>query len=79
MYPTIENGTTVLHADEGMRLTDGSSFVTIVRLGKEDTGESWYEITEEEAQERMDQEISSDDEAAEADYQAALREFGVKV
>lgn len=53
MQKTVDNGTTVLLADDGMMLTDGSSYVTTVRLGKEDTGESWYEITEEEAQERM--------------------------
>ena len=60
MQKTIDNGTTVLLADEGMMLTDDSSFGTIVRLGKEDTGESWYEITEEEAQERMAQDIPSE-------------------
>ncbi len=49
MQKTIENGVTVLTADAGMVLTDGTSYGTTVRLGKEDTGESWYEITEEEA------------------------------
>ena len=53
MQKTIENGITILTADEGMRLTNDSSFVTTVRLGKEDNGESWYEITEEEAEARM--------------------------
>lgn len=48
MRKTIENGTTVLLADEGMILTDNSSFGTTVRLGKEDDGATWYEITEEE-------------------------------
>ena len=48
MQKTIENSTTVLLADEGMMLTDNSSFVTTVRLGKEDDGATWYEITEEE-------------------------------
>lgn len=60
MQKIIDNGTTVLLADDGMMLTDGSSYGTTVRLGKEDTGESWYEITEEEAQERMAQDIPSE-------------------
>lgn len=48
MQKIVENGTTVLLADEGMMLTDNSSFGTTVRLGKEDDGATWYEITEEE-------------------------------
>ena len=48
MQKTIENGTTVLHAEEGMILTDNSSFGATVRLGKEDDGSKWYEITDEE-------------------------------
>jgi hypothetical protein len=78
MQKKIENGTTVLLADEGMMLTDNSSFVTTVRLGKEDDGASWYEITEEEAEKRMNDEPTEDD-ATEADYQSALREMGVNV
>lgn len=57
MQKTIENGVTILTADEGMRLTNDSSFVTTVRLGKEDNGESWYEITAEEAEARMEEEV----------------------
>ena len=56
MQKTIENGVTILTADEGMRLTNDSSFVTTVRLGKEDNGESWYEITEEEARKNQEEE-----------------------
>ena len=67
MQKTIENGTTVLLADEGMMLTDNSSF-----------GTKWYEITAEEAEKRMNDE-PTEDTATEADYQAALREMGVKV
>ena len=78
MQKIIDNGTTVLLADEGMMLTDDSSFGTTVRLGKSDDGAKWYEITEEEARKRMDDE-PSDDDATEADYQAALREMGVEV
>ena len=78
MQKMIENGTTVLLADEGMMLTDDSAFGTTVRLGKGDDGSKWYEITAEEAQERMNEE-STEDEATETDYQNALREMGVKV
>ena len=78
MQKMIDNGTTVLLADDGMMLTDGSSFGTTVRLGQEDDGEKWYEITAEEAQKRMNEE-TTEDEAGEADYQDALREMGVKV
>lgn len=79
MQKIIDNGTTVLLADEGMMLTDDSSFGTAVYLGKEDDGSAWYEITEEEAAERMAEDIPSADDATEADYQAALREMGVNV
>lgn len=75
MQRIIENGTTVLRADEGMMLTDNSSFGTTVRLGKNDDGAKWYEITAEEAEKLMiDEEMATDE-----DYQAALRELGVKV
>ena len=74
MQKNIENGTTVLIAEEGMMLTDDFSFGTTVRLGKGDDGAKWYEITEEEAEMRMNGE-----EATDEDYQSALREMGVKV
>ena len=79
MQKIIDNGTTVLLADEGMMLTDNSSFGSTVRLGKDDDGAKWYEITEEEAEKRMNEEIPTEDEATEEDYQAALREMGVNV
>lgn len=78
MQRTVENGINVLRADEGMVLTDDSSFGTTVRLGKGDDGAKWYEITTEEAEKRMNDEPTEDD-ATEADYQAALREMGVNV
>lgn len=74
MQKIIDNGTTVLLADEGMMLTDNSSFGTTVRLGKGDDGAKWYEITAEEADKRM-----QEGDATEADYQAALRDMGVDV
>lgn len=78
MQKIIDNGTTVLLADEGMMLTDDSSFGTTVRLGKGDDGSQWYEITAEEADKRMNEE-TTEDEATEDDYQEALREMGVNV
>ena len=78
MQKIIDNGTTVLIADDGMMLTNDSSFGTTVRLGKDDDGAKWYEITAEEAEKRMNEETTEDD-ATEADYQSALREMGVKV
>ena len=78
MQKKIENGTTVLLADEGMMLTDNSSFGTTVRLGKGDDGAAWYEITAEEAEKWMNGEIT-EDTATEADYQAELRRMGVKI
>ena len=81
MKKNIENGITVLTTDEGMRLTDGNSFVSTVRLGKEDDGSGWTEITEAEAEQRMEAMYPSDDAdmATEEDYQAALRQMGVQV
>lgn len=78
MQKIIDNGTTVLLADEGMMLTDNSSFGSTVRLGKDDDGSTWYEITAEEAEKRMNDEPTEDD-ATVADYQAELRRMGVKV
>ena len=37
------------------------------------------EITEEEAQKRMNEDVPTEDDATDEDYQAALREMGVKV
>ena len=62
MKSIIENGTTVFLADEGMMLTDDSSFGSVVRLGKEDDGSKWYEITTEEAEKRMNDEIATEEE-----------------
>ena len=67
MQKIIDNGTTVLLADEGMMLTDDSSFGTTVRLGKSDDGTAWYEITKAEAEERMAADILNEETATEAD------------
>ena len=79
MQKIIDNGTTVLLADEGMMLTDDSSFGTTVRLGKSDDGSKWYEITQAEAEARMAEDIPEEETATDEDYRAALREMGVKV
>ena len=50
MQKTIENGVKVLTADKGMKLTNDSTFVSVVRLGKEDSGADWHEIPDEEAE-----------------------------
>ena len=63
MQRTIENGVIVLTADDGMMLTDNSSFGSVIRLGKEADESVWYEITTEEADKRM-----NGDEATEEDY-----------
>lgn len=63
-----------LIATDGMVLTNGETFGTIVFLGTGDSPDNWYEITAEEADKRM-----NGDEATEEDYQSALREMGVKV
>lgn len=78
MQKIIDNGTNVLLADNGMMLTDNSSYGTTVRRGKDDDGTKWYEITAEEAEKRKNTETTEDD-VTEADYRNALREMGVKV
>lgn len=57
MQKIIENGITVLTADSGMKLTNGETFGSVVRLGIYDSENNWYEITEEEAQRRMEEEL----------------------
>jgi hypothetical protein len=59
MQKIIDNGTTVLLADEGMMLTDDTSYGTTVRLGKEADAADWHEITDEEYQRRQDTSIET--------------------
>ena len=54
MQKIIENGTTVLLADDGMMLTDGETFGTKVHLAPGDSPDNWREIPSEEAQALMD-------------------------
>lgn len=64
MQKTIENGVTVLIADEGMKLTNGQAFGSTVRLGIHDREDNWMEITEAEAEQRM---AEAEEEAAAED------------
>ena len=39
---------TMIEADKGMVLTDGTNYCSSVLLRKGETSEGWYEITQEE-------------------------------
>lgn len=77
MTKTTENGVTVLTADTRMRLTNGETFGSVVRLAGGDSADNWTEITEEEAGRRQEEMTAEEDEATASDYQNALREMGV--
>ncbi len=62
MKKAIENGITVLTADDGMKLTNGTAFGTVVRLGVYDSEDNWHEITEAEAEKLM--EVNDEDATA---------------
>ena len=79
MQKITDNGTTVLLADDGMILTDDSSFGKTVRLGKGDDGAKWHEITECEYEAIIADAIPGEDTATATDYRGALREMGVMV
>lgn len=55
MKKTIENGVIVLTADDGMKLTNGEAFGTIVHLGVNDSADNWHEVTETEAEKMMEE------------------------
>lgn len=69
----------VLKATEGMIYTNGESFGRTVFLGTGDSPDNWYEITEAEYEAIMEADTAEGETATGADYQAALRELGVKV
>ena len=69
---------TTIEADEGMVLTNGTDFGSIVYLGKYDSIDNWHEITEEEAERLQNTETPTEEEATEADYISALEDLGVK-
>ena len=48
-------------ADEGMKLTNGETFVNIVYLGKNDSIDNWHEITEEEAERLQTEEVPTEE------------------
>ena len=59
---------TTIEADEGMVLTNGNTFGSIVYLGKNDSIDNWHEITEEEAErlQNAETETPTETEATEA-------------
>lgn len=48
---------TMLEADEGMVLTDGTNYCSSVLLRKGQTADGWSEITQEEYNELFSQEV----------------------
>jgi hypothetical protein len=68
---------TTIKADDGMKLTDGISFGSVVYIGKNDSIDNWHEITEAEAERLQNIETPTETEATEADYISALEDLGV--
>lgn len=64
----------ILRAEEGMVLTDGNVYGTIIYLAEGRDGSDFTTITKEEYEARM-----ASPEAEEEDYRAALKNLGVKV
>lgn len=56
---TIEGN--IITASEGMVLTNGENFATVVRLGDWDSADNWHEVTKEEYDAKME-EMASDAE-----------------
>lgn len=52
---------TVLHADEGMILTDGTHYGRIVYLAPDDDGSAWHEIPKTEYEENIELEKDLND------------------
>ena len=50
---------TVLKAEEGYTLTNGETFGKVVYLGKNDSEDNWHEITNEEAEELKNVDLSN--------------------
>jgi hypothetical protein len=68
----------VLTAREGYVYTNGETFSTVIRLGKNDSVDNWHEITEAEAERLQNEAIEpTETEATEADYINALEDLGV--
>lgn len=45
---------TTIKANDGMKLTNGTAFGSIVYIGKNDSINNWYEITDKEAAEMQE-------------------------
>lgn len=56
---TIEGN--IITASEGMVLTNGENFATVVRLGDWDSADNWHEVSKEEYEAKM-AEMASDAE-----------------
>lgn len=50
----------VLTAKEGYVYTNGETFSTVIRLGKNDSADNCHEITEEEAEHLQSEETEND-------------------
>ena len=69
-----DNGIAVLSPADGMRLTDGETVAEgDVYLGANAAPDAWREVTEAEAENMIESEVT------EADKDAVLRRFGVEV
>ncbi|MBO5842564.1 MAG: hypothetical protein J6R46_06160 [Clostridia bacterium] len=68
----------ILTASDGMVLTDGDVYGTRISLAIDRDPAEFYEITREEYEAIMAEEMDGD-RATAADYEAALAEFGVDV
>lgn len=60
-----------LYADEGMILTDGTTYGSIIYLAEGADEKNFYQISEEEYNE-----IANSEQAEESDYTEALERFG---
>jgi hypothetical protein len=56
----------VLIAKEGYVYTNGETFSTVIRLGKNDSADNWHEIPEEEAERLQNAETPTETEVSEA-------------
>ena len=51
-----------IQADNGMVLTNGEAFGSVVYLGNGDSIDNWHEITEEEAERLQSEEVQAETE-----------------
>lgn len=67
----------ILVSDDGMVLTDGVIYGMHISLGVDRDPSEFWQITQSEYEAILSEEEA--EQATEADYQAALQEFGVEV